>query len=631
MRKWWIRSLALSLGLVATGARAEEGVWRAPQRPAAQHNSPPPAALAKPVAIATSKPAPQTTPAAPAAPAVTLGRPQAIARTPGRDEGVRPASFTPTRDPLTPVVRGLAPDTVAPRPMPAGPTSEVAALPAPGYSQWRRGDEVVASTVSRSGSESVAAPPVPGPTLQVAPTPLPAPMGPTTPPPGAVIPPSGFGGPAANNAPLASNGPPIAPVPAGPFPPPVVISGPGAYGKPVPGAPFPTCDGPGCASPFQGRPACGGGWGCGCCDGPRLTLGVEALVWWMTGDKTPPLVNAAPPGVPLASTAFTNVIAGGETYGTQTFTGLRGRALYWFTSAHCWGIDGSAFFLAEQQNNFFAQSDGVTSPQLGRPFFNLTAGSTNIGAPLSEVIAGANGPEFAIGNVSVQHRTSLWGFDANLRRNLWCGQMWQGDLFFGYRQLGLQDDLTITENLVVTRNTSTTGNVPGTAFSIHDQFSTSNRFYGGQIGLAQSLRFGDWSVNLRSSVALGCTQQTIDISGSTAQTLPGAATTTVGGGLLAQNGTNIGRFTRKFFGVVPEAGLTLGWDAYDWLRLSVGYNFLYWNNVARAGEQIDNGVNLSFAPNPPVPAQQGARRPMPLMTSSDLFVHGVTVGIEFRY
>jgi hypothetical protein len=345
-------------------------------------------------------------------------------------------------------------------------------------------------------------------------------------------------------------------------------------------------------------------------------------------------VNGAPPGTPLANTAFTNVLFGNESFANQGLAGARLRALYWFTDAHCWGIDGSVFVLAEQQNNFFAQSDGVSGMQLGRPFFNVTPG-TNVGAAVSEVVAGARGPETAIGSIAAQHRTSLWGFDANLRRNLWCGEFFTWDLFFGYRQLGLDDHLTIAENVFVTQNTSNplVGNPAGTAFAIRDQFSTSNRFYGGQIGSEWQLRYGDWSVGLRGSVALGCTQQSIDISGTTARTLPGAATVTVPGGLLALDGTNGGHFTRKLFGVVPEAGLTFGYDVCDWMRITCGYNFLYWNNVARAGEQVDNGINLAYAPFPPagIAAGQGIRRPAPLLTSSDLFVHGITLGLEFRY
>lgn len=617
MRKMWIRSLALSLGLVVTGARAQEGVWRAPKTSPAGSTPPPPATLAKPVAIASSRPAaPQ---AAPAAPAATLGRPQAIARTPTpiRDGSVQPASFSPTRDPLAPVVRGSSPDYIAPRPMPAGPSGEMASMPTPGYSTWRRGDEVVASTVSRNGGEPVAAPPVPGPAM----------AGPTT-----LVPPTPGSGPILSTPPPGfGQAPGLVPAPTSPFPPPAVISGPGMHGKPCP-----TCSSPSaCGAPSCAAPACCGAWGgCGGCDGPRFILGAEALYWWLRGDKTPALVNAAPPGTPLASTAFTNVLSGDQSFATQGFTGFRGRALYWFSDAHCWAIDGSGFVLGQQQNNFFAQSDGVSMPQLGRPFFNLTPG-TNVGAAVSEVVAGARGPETAIGGVGVQHRTSLWGFDANLRRNLWCGDIFHWDLFFGYRQLGLQDDLTIAESVFVTRNTSNplVGNPAGTAFAIRDQFSTSNRFYGGQIGSECQLRYGDWSVGLRSSVALGCTQQTIDISGSTTRTLPGGAATTVGGGLLTQGGTNIGRYSRKLFGVVPEAGLTLGYDVFDWMRITCGYNFLYWNNVARAGEQVDNGVNLSYAPFPPagIAAGQGTRRPAPQMTSSDLFVHGITFGLEFRY
>jgi hypothetical protein len=350
----------------------------------------------------------------------------------------------------------------------------------------------------------------------------------------------------------------------------------------------------------------------------------------MKGDKTPPLVNAAPPGTPLSTTAFSNVLFGGTSLATEGFTGVRLRYQWWFSDAHLWGLDGSAFYLGEKQDRFFSESSG--NPQLGRPIINLTPGTMNFGQPDSELVAGTVGPITTLGSVQVLHRTNLWGFDVNLRRNLCCGEFCSLDLFFGYRQLGLDESIAITENVFITQNQLPQQlNPAGTLFVVRDKFSTSNRFFGGQVGFDTTCRYGDWTLGMRASVALGNTQQTLDIAGSTTTVRP-AGTTFDNGGLLAGAGTNIGSYSRKMFGVIPEVGVTLGYDVFDWMRCTVGYNFLYWNNVARAGEQIDLGVNRNFQPGAPAAvAGTGPARPTVLFPNSDFVAHGVTFGLEFRY
>src|SRR5207302_1975075 len=86
-----------------------------------------------------------------------------------------------------------------------------------------------------------------------------------------------------------------------------------------------------------------------------------------------------------------------------------------------------------------------------------------------------------------------------------------------------------------------------------DSFRTTNNFYGGQVG--GSLRWeGEWfSVCGYAKVALGATDQTADIAGSTTLITPGG-TQTASGGILALP-SNIGQHHRTAFGVVPEAGL----------------------------------------------------------------------------
>jgi hypothetical protein len=135
-------------------------------------------------------------------------------------------------------------------------------------------------------------------------------------------------------------------------------------------------------------------------------------------------------------------------------------------------------------------------------------------------------------------------------------------------------------------------------------------------------------------VALGCTQQLLQVSGST--TVGGVlavnAATGGTGGLLTAANTNIGNFSRKVFGVVPEVGGTVGYDIFDWWRVFAGYNFLYWNSVARPGDQVNLNVNRNFLPigNFGAPGT-GPSQPALNFHSSSFYAHGVTLGMEFRY
>src|SRR5262249_29147124 len=213
---------------------------------------------------------------------------QAIARTPNRESTVQPASFTPARDPLAPVARGRAPDTVAPRPMPTGPSSELTSMPSQGDSQWRRAGHAGAPTVARNGGASPAAAPPPAPGPPLAPTPAPLLPIPTT-----VPPPPGFG------PRVLISGPGIPPPPGNNPSPPVTVTGPGANNKVIgqAGPPCSTGCGPNCGAPAGAAPACGhgcspaaqGAWGgCRCGAGPRFVPGSPSLDCPATAHPTHP-------------------------------------------------------------------------------------------------------------------------------------------------------------------------------------------------------------------------------------------------------------------------------------------------------------------------------------------------------
>ena len=241
-------------------------------------------------------------------------------------------------------------------------------------------------------------------------------------------------------------------------------------------------------------------------------------------------------------------------------------------------------------------------------------------------------PGVLTGSLSAHAESFLWGADLNIRHCLLSGCDWKLMGFAGFRFLDLSEKLSVTENILVVGTSPSVqlADPVGTVINVRDSFETENRFYGGQIGATYERRNGNWSLDARASVALGVTQQELDINGTQTRLRPGQAPANFRGGLLAA-GPNLGHFTRDRFSVVPEATVNLGYWLTDNLRAYVGYNFLYWTNVIRPGDQIDHVVDLSFVPNGPAVTPSGQLRPAPLFKQTDLWVTGINFGVEWRW
>lgn len=165
----------------------------------------------------------------------------------------------------------------------------------------------------------------------------------------------------------------------------------------------------------------------------------------------------------------------------------------------------------------------------------------------------------------------------------------------GFRYADLEEKLTLV-------NSTTDLLFPSTTV-LTDQFGTRNQFYGGQLGGRVSWAGERFSVEASAKVALGATHQ-----GSITQAGPGATTPgTFPGGFFAQP-TNIERSTSDAFSVIPSVDLKVGYQITPRLRGTVGYDFLYWSNVVRPGDQIDRSINLTQSPVL-TPGQWNPRRP----------------------
>jgi hypothetical protein len=440
-----------------------------------------------------------------------------------------------------------------------------------------------------------------------------------------------------------------APTPMGEMPSgaPIVDNGPmagGVFGAPLmAGAPCPTCGngggamvgGPGVVGgaydPGMGAAPMFGGWFSSGWGGPAPYIfyaRTEYLFWSIKDANLPVLLVAGPAGTVDTSDGNLNgttPVIGGGSIGNDWRSGFRVNAGMWWNECQNWGIDGSYFFLAKQSQSFAAASNG--NPELGRPYFDP------VGTPIpplagpgqyAEIVARAG--VAGVFNATVSN--TLWGADLNVRKGLLlgcCGN-WRVDMLSGFRYLNFEEKLTINEI-----STATTGTVPMTGI-LQDNFGVKNQFYGGQTGLVGEYRRGPWSVDGFVKVALGNTIQTVNVSGAQTLLVNGAPAASANSGLLAQ-GTNSGHFTNNAFSVVPEVGINLGWQATQHIKLYAGYNFLYWTNVLRAGDQVDPVLNVPSRPGPLLLQRQPANpaRPATLFNDTDFWAQGVNVGVQFTW
>ena len=170
------------------------------------------------------------------------------------------------------------------------------------------------------------------------------------------------------------------------------------------------------------------------------------------------------------------------------------------------------------------------------------------------------------------------------------------------------------------------GPVPfGTTFNIYDDFRTRNEFYGGELGLIGTKYKGRWSLEGMVKVALGNNRSKVSIDGATTSAVPGQTPNTLPGGLLALP-SNIGTYSRNDFAAIPQFSLKVGYQWNCHLRTFVGYDFLYWNTVSRAGDQIDLRVDTNQLP----PGSAGDYQEFTYRDTT-FWAQGISGGVELRW
>lgn len=357
----------------------------------------------------------------------------------------------------------------------------------------------------------------------------------------------------------------------------------------------------------------------------------EALLWWGKGMAVPPLVTTSTVGTAQGQAGVlgqpnTSILFGDGNIVDDERWGGRIRFGKWLNCCQTTGIEGEYFALGLTSTRFSMASTGT--PILARPFYNIL---TNLQD--AQLIAF---PGLVTGNISVDATSNmqsagfryLWNVcedNMGCRAGLFGSYLSHSDyrvkFLAGYRYMRLDENLLIREQV-------TTVAGPVTDFDISDVFDTETQFHGGEFGFMFEFERCNWSLDVLTKLALGGSRQIVTISGATATTVA-MVTTNASGGILAQR-TNSGRFVQDKFAVVPEIGMTLGYQLNDCWKATFGYSFLYWSSVARPGDQIDNVVNPNLFP-PEASPFSGALRPEFNHRATDFWVQGINFGLEYTW
>lgn len=353
-----------------------------------------------------------------------------------------------------------------------------------------------------------------------------------------------------------------------------------------------------------------------CCNNSRWTARIEYLLWSTKSMNTPPLATSgsAADTVPAAlGQPGTEVLFGDSGLNDDARSGGRISITRWLAPNQLLGLELNYLGLGSEDTTF-AASDGDYS-LFGRPFFN-----TRSDAQDARLIAS---PGEVSGSLDIEANTKFQTFELLVRRawtRTYCTNV---DVVFGYRYAEVRDRIRIQESTL-----SLSGPTQGSTFDLIDQFESRSMFHGAELGVLMHYRAHPcWSWDASAKVAIGGTNHRSFITGQTTATDTAGDMTTTSGGLLTQP-SNIGDYRWDDFATVSEVGLTVRRDLPCGVTASLGYSFVYWSKVARAGDQIDTSINPAQIPSSQIDDEAPPTFPS---ESTDFWAQGLRLGLEYHF
>jgi hypothetical protein len=368
---------------------------------------------------------------------------------------------------------------------------------------------------------------------------------------------------------------------------------------------------------------------------PHWWLNTEYLLWFVKDQPTrvPYITTGARAEGGVIGRPTTTVLVGDCDLGYGLFSGFRVTGGYFKGADRRVGFELSGFLLEQNAVDFFGTSDQNGVPVIARPFIDATNGTQGVFTVAF--------PNLASGSINFLSTTRTWGAEGSSVLNLYrscpddCHTL-SIDGLIGFRYLDLHEviDIASASTLLGANSTQFAGltvAAPATIV-VRDRFETTNRFYGGQVGLKADWRRGKWHLGSVAKVGAGNMNQELIIEGRSDVIDPTRGIAAVNpGGLLAPAST-ICDLRRDEFAVIGEVTLSLGYNWTSWLTTFVGYNFLYTDQVIRPGDQITNVLNPALIPTSPTFGLGGpVATPDVRFTQTDFWLQGVSFGILVKY
>lgn len=351
------------------------------------------------------------------------------------------------------------------------------------------------------------------------------------------------------------------------------------------------------------------------------------LMWLNGGNSTVPLLTTGP-SLGIIGRPGTAVIVDKTGSDYDIIPGTRVAVGGFFGDSRA-GFELNGLYLGKTTQG---DSFGPTSATvLARPFIDPTTGREN-----ARIIAS---PGAFTGGFATDQSAQIWGFETNPFWRVANGSPFTMDLITGFRFFRTTETLNIYDSSSLLAGGVSAFNGLGVAspsgIVVHDRFHTQNTFYGGQIGAKVGFGGGErgWFVDLLGKVAIGGVHQKLSVDGSTTLTGGGLVNTaTTPGGFLA-TGPNLGDRSEDRFAVLPEGGITVGYQFSPAFNVFFGYSVMYLSSAARPGDQVSRTVAPTQLPSSPSYNNKpiGGFTGIGTITDSDLWLHGFSFGATFSY
>lgn len=343
----------------------------------------------------------------------------------------------------------------------------------------------------------------------------------------------------------------------------------------------------------------------------------DALLWFTPNRSMPALITTSDPQTlpALRDNAPGNVqtVFGDEING-EASGGIRlefGKQV-----SEDFSIAGRFWWLGNNDDSYSASDDG-SNMSIGRPFFNLLIPEQD-----AYLIASEPGPDVSVdftGSIAARNQLSLWAAEAYGQLSLAKVDNAAFDLIGGYSHFSVSDMLWI-QSEAIREDTARIRRLT-------DTFDIENQFNGGQIGFRLAMNHDRWSVSTLTKIHLGNMNQQISISGSDSDQTPPAAAAVDSDGFLAMEHT--GEYERDTFSFVPEVNFKLGYAVRDNVNLTLGYSFLYFDNVALTGDVVNTNIYpLSIHDTDDLFA---GNRPSFNFNDSGLWIQGIDFGMTIDF